>query len=64
VEVDIWTRACGIKEKKCVTLYVSVNWHPKNDLRIFEQGLAEVRPDCTFSVNQIESLFGFLLILF
>ena len=58
VEVDLWTRACGIQENKSVTLYVSVNWHPNNCLSTPDQGLADNGPECTFSVTQIQSVFG------
>ena len=35
-----------------MTLYVSVNWHPKNGLSILGQGLTDNGPQCMFSVSQ------------
>jgi len=42
---------------------VSVNWHTNNTLSTIEKGMANDGPECLFSVTQIQSLFGTILIL-
>ena len=61
-EMDLLSLGCGIWDKKFVTSYVSVNWHSSNSMSTFEQGLADNEAQHIFSVTQIQSLFGTLLI--
>ena len=62
-EVDLWTTTCGIGEKKCVTLHISIKWPQKKSLGNYEKGLDDSGPEYTFSVTPNQSLLWTLLIL-
>ena len=49
--MDLCTLACGIREKKSVSLHVPVNWHPNTGLSTFEPGLDENRPKHIYTVT-------------